>query len=46
MVEYQCGVSDMIQSNEAKVCVSARTMRAGPARRRRRADTLGSPVAS
>ena len=46
MVEYQCGVSDMIQSIEAKVWVSARTMIAGPANRRRRADTAGSPVAS
>jgi hypothetical protein len=31
MVEYQCGVSDMIQSIAAKLWVSARTMRAGPA---------------
>ena len=30
MVEYQCGVSDMIQSIEAKVWVSARTMMDGP----------------
>jgi hypothetical protein len=29
MVEYQCGVSDMIQSIEANVCVNARTMMAG-----------------
>ena len=43
MVEYQCGVSDMIQSIEAKVWVSARTMMEGPARRRRRADTLVIP---
>ena len=46
MVEYQCGVSDMIQSTEAKVWVSARTMMAGPAKRRSRADTPGSPVTS
>ena len=32
----------MIQSIEAKVWVSARTMREGPARRRSRADTAGS----
>ncbi len=46
MVEYQCGVSDMIQSIEANVWVSAMTMMEGPARRRRRADTPGSPVTS
>jgi hypothetical protein len=36
----------MIQSTEAKEEVSAMTMIAGPARRRRRAETRGSPVAS
>ena len=46
MVEYQCGVSDMIQSTDAKVWVSARMMIEGPAKRRKRADTPGSPVAS
>ena len=46
MVEYQFGVSDMIQSIAAKLWVSAMTMMAGPAKRRRRADTRGSPDSS
>ena len=46
MVEYQCGVSDTIQSIEAKVWVRAKTMIAGPATRRRRALSAESPVAS
>jgi len=45
MVEYQCGVSETIQSIEANVEVRASTMMAGPANFRRRAETAGSFVA-